>query len=312
MVVHRPVLLQEVLDYLKPGPGPALFVDATLGEGGHTAAFLERFPELFVIGLERDPQILKVASERMSVFSGRYRFIQVEFSHFFSHYSDYQLAAPDRILMDLGISTYHYEKGARGFTFAKDEPLDMRLDPNAPLSAAAIVNTYTEAELADIFYTYGEERFSRPIARKIVQTRAQTPFTSSLQLAQCIARAVPPAYRHKRLHPATKVFQALRIAVNRELENLHVGLEQAFRVLKPGGRLGVITFHSLEDRMVKQFFQGLNKSCVCPPDLPICRCNGRRLAERITKKPVTATEEEVRSNPPSRSAHLRVVEKIQA
>jgi 16S rRNA (cytosine1402-N4)-methyltransferase len=312
MIVHRPVLLQEVLDYLQPGHEPAVLVDATLGEGGHTAAFLERFPGLFVVGIERDAHILQIAQERIAVYKGRFKLIQSEFSEVFAHYADYELAAPDRIIMDLGISTFHYEKGARGFTFSQDEPLDMRLDSSTPVSAADIVNTYPEAELADVFFNFGEENFSRRIARRIVQERSKAPFTSSLQLAQCITKAVPPAHQHKRLHPATKVFQALRIAVNNELENLSLGLEKAFQVLKTGGRLGVIAFHSLEDRIVKQFFQNLNKACICPEELPICQCTGTRLANRITKKPVMATEEEVRSNPPSRSARLRVIEKIRA
>jgi len=284
-------------------------VDGTLGEGGHTEAFLAKYPSLRIIGIDADEKIQARARERLAPFGERVRFYHGWSDAFFREYSKDE-PAPDRILMDLGISLFHYEKSGRGFSFRSEEPLDMRLDPTEGESAADLVNHLPETELADLIYQFGEEQFSRRIARAIVESRRTGAFSTAKALADCVYSAVPAQYRHGRIHPATKTFQALRIAVNSELSRLPRLLELAFGRLAPEGRLGVITFHSLEDRIVKNYFRDLGKACICPPEVPICKCGGRPRAEVLTKKPVGATEEEIKANSPSRSAQLRVVRKI--
>jgi 16S rRNA (cytosine1402-N4)-methyltransferase len=282
-------------------------IDATLGEGGHAEAFLARHPALFLIGVDADAAILQAARERLSAYAGRTRLVNAWFAGFLADYQGEK--GPDLILMDLGISRYHYESSGRGFSFDKDEDLDMRLGADLTTTAADIVNTADGAEIADILFRYGEEKFARLIASRIVRERAQAPITRARRLANLVAAAVPDRYRHRRIHPATRTFQALRIAVNRELEQLEKGLQEALRVLKPGGRIGVITFHSLEDRIVKRYFREKSRECTCPPEWPICQCGGKAELRLVTGKPVTASEEEVSHNPASRSAKLRVAEK---
>ncbi len=308
-IAHRPVLKDEVLEFLVPEKGNALLVDATVGEGGHSESFLKRYPELKVVGLDADEKILDVARERLSAFGSRIRFFNTWFNIFFR---EYPLGGerPDLILFDLGISVFHYEKSGRGFSFRKDEPLDMRLGNDLEISAEDIVNTYPEEELANLIYEYGEERYSRRIARAIVKERSTEPVRTTKQLADIIWKSVPPDYRYGRLHPGTRTFQALRIAVNGELARLDTVLDSALKVLNAGGRMGVISFHSLEDRIVKRFFQEKNKSCTCPPEWPICKCGGQRIVTILTKKPIRPGIEEVDENAPSRSARLRVVEKL--
>jgi 16S rRNA (cytosine1402-N4)-methyltransferase len=217
---------------------------------------------------------------------------------------------PDRILADLGISRFHYEKGGRGFSFRKDEPLDMRIDPRRGITAAELVARLSERDLADLIYANGEERYSRRIARGIVEARSRGTIAGSASLAEIVRRSVPGRCRRGPLHPATRTFQALRIAVNGELSRLPDLLEAALNVLEPGGRMAFITFHSLEDRIVKNFFRQKNKDCTCPPEAPICRCGGRRVVAVLTKKPLVPGEAELKNNPLSRSAKLRGVEKI--
>jgi 16S rRNA (cytosine1402-N4)-methyltransferase len=212
--------------------------------------------------------------------------------------------------MDLGISLYHYEKSGRGFSLKKDEALDMRIDSSAGISAAELIARLSERDLANLIYRNGEERYSRRIARGIVAARSRGTITSSAVLAEIVTRAVPSFYRHGPIHPATRTFQALRIAVNGELSRLEDLLEAALNVLEAGGRMGVITFHSLEDRIVKNFFREKNKDCTCPPEAPICRCEGRRMITILTRKAVSPADTEVQHNPPSRSARLRVAEKV--
>ena len=307
--VHTSVLLEECLEFLKPDASDNLFVDGTLGEGGHTEAFLKRYPQLNAIGLDADVSIQERAKERLKPFGERIRFHLGWSDEFFKNYPK-DSAPPNLILLDLGISMFHYVKSGRGFSFSSDEPLDMRLNPELRLSAADIVNSYNEKDLADLIFNYGEERYSRKIASRIVEQRDAAAFSTAKELADCIYKAVPQNYRHGKIHPATKTFQALRIAVNGELDRLPRLLEAAFSVLAPNGRLGVITFHSLEDRIVKFYFKELGKSCTCPENMPICKCGGRPRAEVLTKKAVKASDEEIRLNPPSRSARLRVVRKI--
>ena len=293
-VVHYPVMHREVLENLPIPEGDSLMIDCTTGEGGHTSLFLERYPHLSVTGIDRDSEIQKKAIERLSIYSDRFHPVNAWFN-------DYLASAPsesaDAILFDLGISMFHYVESERGFSFRTDEPLDMRLNCSSGLSAADVVNGYSEENLADVIYRYGEERYSRRIARAIVEKRKEKAIESSSELAEVIRMAVPKEYRYGRIHPATRTFQALRIEVNSELDRITPALEEAIRVLKKGGRIAVITFHSLEDRKVKWFF----KEEAARDDSRI---------RILTKKPIVPSEEEERENPPSRSAKLRVVEKI--
>ena len=305
--VHTPVLLAEVLEYL--APVGELMVDATQGEAGHSYAFLSKFPQLKLIGIDADSSIQAVARERLSCFGGRVQFYSGWAQDFFAEYPA-QLKRPDTILVDLGISLFHYEKSGRGFSFRADEALDMRLDVSSGLSASELVMRLPERELANLLYNNAGERYSRRIAKSIVEARKNTVINSTFMLAELIGQAVPASYRQGPINPATKTFQALRIAVNGELSRLGDLLEGALRILEPGGRLGIITFHSLEDRIVKNFFRMKNKDCTCPPESPICKCTGRRTVNILTKKGIVPGAAEIERNPPSRSARLRVAEKV--
>ena len=312
-IVHTPVLLKECLEYLSPVGEPyeskALMIDSTLGEGGHTYNFLSKYKNLSVIGLDADCVIQAKAKERLSEFGDRVHFYNGWFNDFYANYpSEYE--KPDLILFDLGISVFHYEKSERGFSFRYDEKLDMRLNSASEKSAANLVNELPEEKLADLIYLYGEEKLSRKIAAAIVNARRGGKIESSKALAEIIWNAVPANYRYGQIHPATRTFQALRIAVNGELKRLPSAIHSAFNVLKPGGKMGVITFHSLEDRIIKNYFRNLGKQCVCPPEVAVCRCGGKACAEILTRKPVCPTQEEIKVNSPSRSAKLRVVKKI--
>lgn len=312
-IVHTPVLLRECLDFLSPVGEPyeknAFMIDSTLGEGGHTNAFLSKYPELKICGVDADSVIQQRAKERLSCFGDRIRFFNGWFNDFYSSYPA-EMPKPDLILFDLGISVFHYEKSNRGFSFRYDETLDMRLNENGTVSAFDIVNSYSEKDLADLIFLYGEEKLSRRIASAIVEARSVSEISSSKSLAEIIYNCVPEKYRHGAIHPATRTFQALRIAANDELGHLPKALFDAFNCLNVGGKMGVITFHSLEDRIVKNFFRNLGKECVCPPEFAECRCGGKQCAEILTKKPVCPGEEEIKVNSPSRSAKLRVVRKL--
>ena len=308
-LVHTPVLLEETIKYLAPRKAGELMVDATLGEGGHSYAFLNQFPELRLIGIDADSEIMSVARQRLGVFGERIQFYSGWSHDFFAEYPG-EYKRPDTILMDLGVSLFHYEKGGRGFSFRYDEPLDMRIDTSSGISAAELIGRLSERDLADLLYANAEERYSRRIARAIGEAKASGAIASSAVLAEIVERAVPAAERHRSIHPATRTFQALRIAVNGELSRLRDLLEAALRILEPGGRLGVISFHSLEDRIVKNFFREKNRDCICPPEEPICKCGGQRAVAILTKKGIESGEEEIRRNPPSRSARFRAVQKI--
>ena len=282
-------------------------VDATMGEGGHSHAFLSRYPDLSIIGIDADPAIQAVAKERLAEFGNRVRFYSCWSQDFFTAAGSEK---PDTILADLGISRFHYEKSGRGFSFSGNEKLDMRLDTGRGIPAAELLAQMPEHEIADMLYRNAEERYSRRIARAIVRERQKSAIVTSAALADLVSGAVPAFYRRGPIHPATRTFLALRIAVNGELARLPDLLEGALKVLKPGGRLGIISFHSLEDRIVKNFFKLKTKNCSCPPEAPSCVCGGRRSVDILTPKGVTAGEEEIRRNPPSRSARLRVAEKL--
>ena len=313
-IIHTSVLLNETLEWLSPEnesfADNAFMVDSTLGEGGHSFAFLNRYKNLRIIGLDADQKIQARAKERLSCFGERMNFHLGWFNDFYANYPD-NLPKPNLILFDLGISVFHYERSGRGFSFRYDEPLDMRLDPNSGNdSASDIVNNMREEELANLIYLYGEEKLSRRIASAIVKARQGGKIESSKALADIIYEAVPANYRHGPIHPATRTFQAIRIAVNSELRRLPLSLHNAFNALQVNGKMGVITFHSLEDRIVKNYFRNLGKKCVCPVEVPVCRCGGIQCADLITRKPVGPTSKEVEENSPSRSAKLRVVRKL--
>ncbi|MDR0321143.1 MAG: 16S rRNA (cytosine(1402)-N(4))-methyltransferase RsmH [Treponema sp.] len=306
---HTPVMLDETLDLLCPREKNELMVDANTGEGGHSFAFLSKYPELKIVAIDADSDILAVAQERMKEFNDRVHFYCGWSNDFFADYPS-QFKRPDTILFDLGVSFYHYKKSGKGFSFEKDEYLDMRIDTSAGLTAAELLARLPERELADLLYNNAEEKFSRRIAAQIVNERQKSTITTTSALAGLVQKAVPASYRHGHIHPATRTFQALRIAVNGELSRLPSLLEAALRVLEPGGRLGIISFHSLEDRIVKNFFRTMNKDCTCPQQAPICKCSGRRSVNILTKKGITPEKDEIERNPPSRSARLRVVEKV--
>ena len=308
MYVHVPVLLEAVLELLAPPEGEACLVDATLGEGGHAEAFLSRFPRLRLVGVDKDAEILGKAAARLAPFGARVRLVRSGFADFFER--ELGPLRPERILMDLGVSMFHFEESGRGFSFRTEEPLDMRLDAGAGRTVAELLQATQEQELARLLEDYGEEPRARRIAAAIVRHRdREGPITRSGQLARIVAGALPPEARRGRTHPATRTFQALRIAVNDELGELERALPAALRGLSAGGRMGVIAFHSLEDRLVKRFFRERARACTCPPEWPICQCGGKSELALLTRKPVSAGEEERRANPASRSAKLRVVEK---
>ena len=309
-VVHAPVMTDILQKYLAPRSKGELMVDATIGEGGHSLAFLALYSDLKIVAVDVDGNILNVARERLASYSDRVYFYNGWSHDFFCEYPA-ELKRPDTILIDLGISMYHYKTSGRGFSFEKDEPLDMRLDTTGGMTAADLLARLPEHELADILYNNAGERYSRRIASVIANERQKGTITTTSALTALVERAVPASYRHGPIHPATKTFAALRIAVNGELSRLPGLLEGALRVLEPGrGRLGVISFHSAEDRIVKNFFRSMNKNCSCPPQAPICVCEGRRSVNILTKKGVTPDLSEIEENSPSRSARLRVVEKI--
>ena len=309
--IHSPVLLEETLELLGPRGNDELMIDATAGEGGHSFAFLSKFQEerLRIVDIDADGGILDIAKERLQPFADRVHFYSGWSYDFFIDYPS-ELKRPDTIFFDLGVSLYHYRESGRGFSFEKDEVLDMRLDVSGGITAAALLERLPERELADLLFNNAGERYSRRIAAMIVNERQKSTITTTSALADLVERAVPASYRHGQIHPATRTFQALRIAVNGELSRLSGLLEAALRVLEPGGRLGVISFHSLEDRIIKNFFRTMNKNCTCPQQAPICVCDGRRSVNILTKKGITCAEEEIERNPPSRSARLRVVEKV--
>jgi 16S rRNA (cytosine1402-N4)-methyltransferase len=306
---HTPVLLEETLNLLAPRGEGELMLDGNTGEGGHSYHFLSGFKGLKMVCIDADKEILAIAEERLQEFKDRVHFYYGWSHDFFAEYPS-ELKRPDTIFFDLGVSSYHYKKSGKGFSFDKDEYLDMRLDSSGGVTAADLLSKLPERELADLLYNNAGEKFSRRIASSVVNQRQKGNITTTSALAALVERAVPAHYRHGPIHPATRVFQALRIAVNGELSKLPSLLEAALRVLEPGGRLGVISFHSSEDRIVKQFFKEMNKDCTCPAQAPICRCEGRRSINMLTKKGIAPGKEEIERNPPSRSARLRVVEKV--
>lgn len=304
---HLPVLLFAVLDGLNVAAHPdGLFIDGTVGAGGHATAILKAAPRARLLGVDRDPRSLDVARAVLQPFQDRVTLVHANFDQMGKFAPAQGFAAVDGILLDLGISSMHVDDPARGFAFRVDGPLDMRFDPTSGAPTAAdLVNSLDADELADLIYQYGEERDSRRIARAIVAAR---PLHSTRQLAETIERAHRGP--RQKIHPATRTFQALRIAVNDELGAVERVLPQAIRLLKPGGRLAAISFHSLEDRIVKQVFRDESTDCLCPPRQPVCTCGHKATIALVNRKPLVADDAEIASNPRSRSAKLRIAEKI--
>ena len=302
--MHRPVLYQEIIHALRPRQG-GHYVDATLGAGGHAQGILRASqPDGCLLGLDVDPQALALAGERLAPFEGRAILVRASYTTLVVQLQALGWQQVDGIVLDLGVSSMQLDSTERGFSFIHDAPLDMRFDPDNPESAAYLVNNLPEAELANLISRYGEEHRARRVAHAIVQAR---PITTTHQLAQAVASVTTGG--RPGFHPATRTFQALRIAVNWELEALEDVLPQAVSVLAPGGRLAVISFHSLEDRIVKQFFRQESKDCLCPPRQPVCTCGHKASLVELTRTPIRPQEAEVSDNPRSRSARLRIAEK---
>lgn len=301
---HVPVLYDEALAWLQPHPG-GWYIDATLGAGGHAEGILlASHPDGRLLGMDADPDALQHASKVLEPFGDRAMLQVANFRQLAGVAGALGIREVDGILMDLGLSSRQLDDAERGFSFAQDGPLDMRMDRRQGPSAADLVNTLSEAELSDILWQYGEERHARRIAAAIA---AERPLATTGQLADLVARTVG---RREKIHPATRTFQALRIAINDELDALRQALPQARDLLRPGGRLAVIAFHSLEDRLVKQFYRQEAKDCVCPPELPVCVCQHRATLRVLTPKPVRPSAGETARNPRSRSARLRVAERL--
>jgi len=301
---HQPVLYQEVLDALAPTPG-SVYLDGTLGAGGHAFGILtESAPDGRLLGLDVDPEALAIARQRLFPFRDRTVVQQASYRQAPEILKELGWRPVHGILLDLGVSSMQIDRPERGFSFMAEGPLDMRFNRESGLSAGDLVNTLSEPEIADILWKFGEERYSRRIARAIVKSR---PIRSTLALAKVVEEAVPGYSGH--IHPATRTFQGLRIATNQELETVAAALPDLMGTLAPGGRMAVISFHSLEDRIVKHFFRRESKDCICPPEQPICTCEHVATLNVITKKPVMASKEEVQQNPRASSARLRVAEK---
>ncbi|MEA3346335.1 MAG: 16S rRNA (cytosine(1402)-N(4))-methyltransferase RsmH [Chloroflexota bacterium] len=301
---HRPVLYEAVLKRLAIRPN-GRYIDATVGAGGHAEGILAASaPRGKLLGIDADPQAVALARRRLAAFEDRVTLVQGNFSQLSLIASARGFAEVEGILFDLGLSSMQLDAPNRGFSFQRNGPLDMRFDPSNPTTAADLVNKLREKELADILHSYGEERKARRIARAIVSSR---PLHSTMELAELVERVMG---RRGRIHPATRTFQALRIAVNDELASLSESLPQALDLLAPGGRLAVISFHSLEDRIVKRFFKRESRDCICPPEIPVCRCDHQASLDIITRHPIRPSEEEVANNPRSRSARLRVASKV--
>jgi 16S rRNA (cytosine1402-N4)-methyltransferase len=307
---HVPVLLREVVAWMHCRDG-GRYVDATVGSGGHAAALLNSCPGIaLLVGMDRDAQAAALARKNLAAFHDRAVITQGNFADINQILSSMHVHDLDGILFDLGVSSLQLEDPLRGFSFKAQGPLDMRMDQNTAVSAHTVVNTFSAAELEHIIRTYGEERWARKIARTIVKRREQSPITTTTDLAHIVAEAIPVRHHPRTIHPATKTFQALRIAVNNELEHISRALDASVGLLRTGGRLCVISFHSLEDRIIKQKMQQWEKGCICPPRLPRCACGQEKSVTILTKKPLLPGADEIGVNPRSRSAKLRVAERV--
>lgn len=307
---HLPVLAEEVINLLNPKPG-GTYLDCTVGGGGHSALILEKMNgKGMLIGLDRDRTALEAAGKRLQQSGSNFLTLHGCFADLGQILATLEIREVDGILMDLGVSSHQLDSAERGFSFRFDAPLDMRMDNQQGETAAQLLNRASQKELEQIIRDFGEERFYASIARRIVQERQEKMIVNTMQLAKLVAESIPRRFHEERIDPATRTFQALRIAVNDELEQVKNGVKSGIAHLKPGGRIAVISFHSLEDRIVKQIFRDEANGCICPPRLPVCRCNKIPAVKIVTRRPVTATAEEIAANPRSRSAKLRVAERL--
>lgn len=306
---HLSVLPDEVIHFLQPADGKT-YLDGTLGGGGHAALILDKAPMAFLVGIDRDPAALAAAGARLASHGERAMLLHGDFADVAEHLNFLGITELDGFILDLGVSSHQLDTRERGFSFMLDAPLDMRMDTSSGQTAAELLTELSEAELEHIIGTYGEERWAKRIAAFIVKERAEAPITTTLRLVDIIKGAVPKAKWDERIHPATRTFQALRIAVNTELDSLERGMRAALELLKPGGRGVIISFHSLEDRIVKHIFREYAEGCTCPRQLPICVCGRQPRVKILTTRPVMATETETDTNPRARSAKLRAIEKL--
>ena len=304
---HEPVLRDRVVDLFHPAlVDGGIVVDATLGRAGHARALLDALPHAEIIGVDRDPDALAASEADLAAYGGRARFVRGDFKDLAATLERLGVSTVRGVLFDLGVSSPQLDQAHRGFSFRNDGPLDMRMDPAQPRSAEDVVNSYPESELSRVIFRYGEERFARRIAKAIVASR---PVSGTKALAEIVKQAIPAATRRTGGHPARRTFQAIRIEVNAELEALEMGLADAIDHSEPGGRVVAISYHSLEDRIVKKFFADQARGCVCPPDFPVCVCGRKERVRVLTKRPVRPNAEEIAANPRAEAAKLRAVER---
>ena len=307
---HTPVMYREILSYMDEVKdlGDKIIVDCTMGEGGHSSMILERFPSVRLVSFERDPEIFAIGQKRLAPWGERVRCVNANFSGIKANLAGLE-GKVSAILYDFGISSFHFDRSGRGFSYAGDEPLDMRLDPSCPFDAAHVVNTYPFEKLAHVIGTYGEERWAGRIARRICSERERSPITTAGRLAEIVMASQPGKYREERIHPATRTFQGLRIEVNGELRAIEESLNVSWEFLAKGGRIIAMSFHSLEDRIAKHTFKTLERGCACERN-DLCNCVRVPKVKILTKKPVEPQEDEIAANRRARSAKIRVCERI--
>lgn len=306
---HVSVLLNEVIEGLNIKED-GIYVDGTLGGAGHSLEIVKRLKSGILVGIDQDEFALNKAGQVLDEFKDRVKLIHNNYENIDKVLEELGLGQVDGILLDLGVSSHQLDEESRGFSHNKDAPLDMRMDNTADLTAWDVVNKYSKEDLEKIIWDYGEDRWAKRIAEFIVNERMEKPIDTTLELVTVIKKAIPKAVRMEGHHPGKKTFQAIRIEVNRELEVLKNSIDKMVDLLKPGGRLVIITFHSLEDRIVKEAFKELFKDCICPAEFPECKCNKKREIQIITRKPIVASNKELEINPRSRSAKLRIAEKL--
>ena len=306
---HIPIMLNEVINGLNIKEN-GIYVDGTIGGAGHSIEIVKRLKSGRLIGIDQDTDAIAKASEVLRDYKDKVQIVHDNFSNIKGVLNSLNIKKIDGILLDLGVSSYQLDEEERGFSYNKDAHLDMRMDMSKPFSAWDVVNKYSEKELENILWSYGEERWAKRIAQFIVEERKLYPINTTLDLVTVIKKAIPKGARASGHHPAKKSFQAIRIEVNKELEILKDAIVDATKLLNPGGRICIITFHSLEDRIVKDTFKELNQSCICPPEIPVCVCNKKKEINIITRKPIEPSIEEINSNQRSRSAKLRIGERV--